>query len=263
CSSDLTPLFPAIIDPIVQHSQSLDRKPEAALTPRTQPLQLLDQTNYIVEASILQQWTEILEETRPICMHLFKALKLLSHACAQTQTGMRGEYLVTLSTWYNNLLTELVSVLQPFDTCISIFQSEHKSPPISVTSTPSVPIHIRKSRRDLPILSQTAQHGIDRLPLRSNNTHLYWPVLDSKNLRTQHRRVSDPEQLLLSSSRIVLCDDEEPRTIRRAMNMRRLYQSVQSLLLNRKHVKVSFGCRSHRLHKIFQWIMVDPAPKIK
>src|SRR2546426_2693615 len=168
-----------------------------------------------------------------------------------------------LSAGHHDFPTELVSALQPFDTCISIFQSEHKSPPVSVTSSPSVPIHIRKSRRDLPILSQTPQHGIDRLPLRSNDTHLHWPVLDSKNLRTQHRRVSDPEQLLLSSSRIVLCDDEEPRTIRRAMNMRRLYQSVQSLLLNRKHVKVSFGCRSHCLHEIFQSIVIDSAPKIE
>src|SRR5207249_11908419 len=106
-----------------------------------------------------------------------------------------------LSAGHHDFPTELVSALQPFDTCISIFQSEHKSPPISVTSTPSVPIHIRKSRRDLPILSQTAQHGIDRLPLRSNNTHLYWPVLDSKKLSTQHRHVTGPEQRLLSSPR--------------------------------------------------------------
>src|SRR2546422_10906847 len=152
-----------------------------------------------------------------------------------------------LSAGHHDPPAELVSALQPFDTCITIFQSEHKSPPVSVTSTPSIPIHIRKSRRDLPILSQTAQHGIDRLPLRSNDTHLHWPVLDSKNLRTQHRRVSDPEQLFLSSSSIVLCNDEEPRTIGRAMNMRRLYPSVQSLLLNRKHVKASCGCRAHHL----------------
>src|SRR2546425_5849637 len=105
------PHFLCNIDPIVQHSQSLDRKPEAAMTPRTKPLHLLDQTNYIVEASTPQQWTEILEQTRPICMHLFKALKLLSHASIQSQTGMRGDSLVILSTGNYYFSAELVGAL--------------------------------------------------------------------------------------------------------------------------------------------------------
>src|SRR5713101_5363237 len=171
--------------------------------------------------------------------------------------------MIILAARNRDLPAELVGTLQPFPTSTSIPQSEDKSPPIRVASAPSIPIYVRKSCRDLPVLSQSAQHGIDRLPLGCDDAHSHWTILESKYLWTQHRSVSNAQQLLLSGSRIIPCDDEEPGAIRRAMNMRGLHQTVQSLLFNWKHVKVPLGRRSHRLHKIFQRIMVDPVPKIK
>ena len=72
-----------------------------------------------------------------------------------------------------------------------------------------------------------------------------------------------PIKLELVLAGEVAGDDEEPRAVGRAVDVRRLDRPVDLLLLRRQPVEVQLGGRRQRLDDVFQRIMVGPVQQIE
>ena len=88
-------------------------------------------------------------------------------------------------------------------------------------------------------------------------------LLQGKDLGPEHGRVGDADELIALCVGVVPGDDEEPRAVRRAVNVRRLDRPVNFLLFRRQTVKIHFAGRRQRLDDVLKGISINPVPQVK
>src|SRR5205807_8033594 len=112
-----------------------------------------------------------------------------------------------------NRLSKLVSTLQLLP-ILPVSYSKEECSSVSETSTPRIPVRIRKPARYPLIFLQLSQYSVDRLPLRRNNPNLNRPLLDREHLWSQNRRIRNPQQLPRVLLHIIPSNDDEPGAVR-------------------------------------------------
>ena len=88
-------------------------------------------------------------------------------------------------------------------------------------------------------------------------------LIEGKDLRPQHARIRDAQQLPLSLVGAGAGDDEEPGAVGGSVQMRGLDGAVEGLLLQREDGKIPLRGRRQRLQRHLQRIAVDPVPEVE
>ncbi len=87
--------------------------------------------------------------------------------------------------------------------------------------------------------------------------------MKGKDLRSEHGRVGNPNELEAAVFCIISSNNKEPGAIRRSVNMGGLNGAVKLLFFSRQLIKVSFHCGSQGLYHIFEGIAISAAIQVK
>ena len=117
---------------------------------------------------------------------------------------------------------------------ILVGNRKDESPAISVAAAARIPVLVRDWAEPWILARQAAKRCVDRLLFRADEADLYLAAIgQGKDLRPQHGRVGDPHQLQDPLLFLASGDDEEPRAIRRGVDMRCLNLPINVLLVLR------------------------------
>ena len=121
---------------------------------------------------------------------------------------------------------------------------EQKRSTVGIGSSSSIPIAIASPPKSLVLGGQTLHDGINHLFLTGAKCDANFATLVGEHLRSKHAGIGDSDQAMMSFTR-ALCDDEEPRSIRRAVNVCLLNRFVHLLLVFGQHDEIEFtgGCQ--------------------
>ena len=139
-------------------------------------------------------------------------------------------------------------------------QVEDERPAVGVRATSGVPEFVAAWPEALVLSSDALHRRVDDLLLRGAERDAHLAPLVGEHLRAQHARVSDSQQPVHSC--FLLCDDEEPRPIGRAVDVRLLDGVVDLLFLVGEHHEVELTGGCHRLDQVLQRISVHPAVQV-
>ena len=102
------------------------------------------------------------------------------------------------------------------------FDVEQEGAAVGVAAAAGVPVAVGDGAEARVLGGQAVQRGVDGLLLRADEPDLHFAVGEREDLRPQHRRVGDAEELVAPFVRQAAGDDEEPGAVRRAVDVRRL-----------------------------------------
>ena len=106
-----------------------------------------------------------------------------------------------------------------------------ESPAVGMAASPGIPVLIGNAMKAIVLAGQTLESGIDRLFFRSDQANLYLAFGEGENLRSEHGRICNTNELEALLIGVIAGDDEKPRTVRGPMDVGRLNLSVYLLFL--------------------------------
>ena len=127
-----------------------------------------------------------------------------------------------------------------------------------------VPVAVGDRAEPRVLLGQAAQGGVDGLLLRADQADLHLAaVRQGEDLRPQHGRVGDAQQLELRSSGWLRAMMKNHGPSGEAWMCVAWICAVDPLLLRRQLVEVQLGRRRQGLDDVLERVLVDPVPQVE
>ena len=148
-----------------------------------------------------------------------------------------------------HLAAELIGAAEPFAAVAVRRHGENKRAAVAARAASRVPILVRHGAEPRVFLGQAAQGGVDGLLLGADEADLHLAAIgEREDLRPQHGRIRDAQQL--EAVLVAARDDEEPRAVRRGVNVGGLDLAVDGLLFSGNWSKSSsvVGARASMMY---------------
>ncbi len=144
-----------------------------------------------------------------------------------------------------------------------IFHGEYEGPAVRIASAPCIPVFVGNGAETGIFFRQAFQRRVDGLLLRTDETDLHAPFLQSEDLGSEHGRIGDADELELFVFHIGAGNDKEPWPVRGTVYVCCLDLPIDTLFLCGEMIKIHLACRRKCFNDVFEGIPVDPVQEIE